>query len=245
LKRLLSGNHQDLKGAVEDAARLYDLIGYRFVNQSLLIQALKHRSYLPFTNEQRVDSNERLELLGDAVLGLVVTEHLYRRYPKKEEGDLTTMKSLMVSRKILAHSARRIGLGDFVLLSQAEERSGGRNRTSILADVFESLVGAIYLDGGLASARAFVHRHLLSRMDDIVGQEQHRNYKSLLLEYAQARNLGAPVYIVVAEHGPDHDKTFTVEVQIQDETVGIGTGNSKKKAEQQAAKSALDKLMVV
>jgi len=244
LKRLAPGDHRPLRGRVEDAARLSDVIGYRFVNKALLIQALKHRSYLPFSNERRVDSNERLELLGDAVLGLVVTEHLFRLYPKKEEGDLTALKSLMVSRKILASSARQIGLGDFVLLSQAEERSGGRNRPSILADVFEALTGAIYLDGGLASARSFVQKHLLSRMDDIVHQEQHRNYKSLLLEYAQGRNLGAPIYVVTAEQGPDHDKTFTVEVRIQDQAVGKGMGNSKKKAEQQAAKSALEKLMV-
>jgi ribonuclease-3 len=245
IRGLLSQNHRSPNDGPGSVARVYDLIRYRFVNQALLTQALKHRSYLPFVNEERVESNERLELLGDAVLGLVVTEYLYRRYPYKEEGELTSMKSLMVSRKILAALARQMGLGDLVLISQSEERSGGRRRSSILADCFEALIGAIYLDGGLASARAVIHSQLLEQMDEIFGQEQHRNYKSLLLEYAQGRSLGSPVYAVVSEHGPDHDKIFTVEVRIMNEIVGRGSGNSKKKAEQQAARAALEKLMVI
>lgn len=242
LRSLFTRNHEALRKEEAGLTQFEALLGYSFIDRGLLVQALKHRSYLPLANEERVSSNERLELLGDAVLGLLVTEHLYRRYPEKEEGDLTPMKSLLVSRKILAAAARQIGLGGFVLLSQSEERSGGRHRSSILADVFEAVTGAIYLDGGLASARAFVQRHLLSRLDEIVRQEQYRNFKSLLLEYAQGRSLGAPVYIVTAEEGPDHQKVFTVEVRIQDKTVGKGSGNSKKKAEQEAAKAALERL---
>ncbi|MDZ7289776.1 MAG: ribonuclease III [candidate division KSB1 bacterium] len=230
------------EGSEAKAKAFAKLIRYRFRNRDLLLQALKHRSYLPQVNERRVNSNERLELLGDAVLGLLVTEALYRRYPSKEEGDITAMKSLLVSRKILARFARQLNLGRYVLMSEAEERSGGRTRPSIISDTFEAVIGAIYLDGGIAPARTFVESIVLKEMDDILNEEQHKNFKSLLLEYSQSRNLGVPFYAIRSEEGPDHDKIFTVEVRIQNRIVGVGVGNSKKRAEQNAAQNALEKL---
>lgn len=217
-------------------------IGYRFRRRDLLVQALKHRSYLPQVNEHRACSNERLELLGDAVLGLIVTDYLYRRYPEKEEGDITAAKSLLVSRKILTRIARNLDLGRFILMSDSEDHAGGRKRPSILADTFEALIGAIFLDGGLLHARGFIERTLLKEMDAILSEEQHRNFKSLLLEFAQSHSLGTPYYKVIAEEGPDHEKTFTVEVVIQNRTLGVGAGHSKKRAEQEAAQQALAQL---
>jgi ribonuclease-3 len=225
-------------------AKLSPVIGYAFSDPSLLMQALKHRSYLPEVNESRVQSNERLELLGDSVLGLVVTESLFHRFPEKEEGDLTMIKSLLVSRKVLCTCCHNMRIGKYILLSESEEHSGGRERPSILADAFEAIIGAIYLDGGLSAAREFIEDHLLHQMESTLNDEDHRNFKSMLLEYSQSRNLGAPAYVIRSEEGPDHDKWFTVEVKIQNQAMGIGEGNSKKHAEQLAARSALEKLRV-
>lgn len=227
---------------VPHSRELAGTIGYRFRRQELLRQALKHRSYLPQVNEHRACSNERLELLGDAVLGLIVTEFLYRKFPEKEEGDITAAKSLLVSRKILTRIARKLDLGQFILMSDSEDHAGGRLRPSILADTYEALLGAIFLDGGLSRARRFIERTLLSEMDAILSEEQHRNFKSMLLEFSQSHNLGTPYYSVIAEEGPDHQKMFTVEVKIQNRTLGVGTGHSKKRAEQEAAQQALAQL---
>jgi ribonuclease-3 len=230
------------EGSEANAKEFAKLIGYRFHRFELLRQALKHRSFLPQVNERRVHSNERLELLGDAVLGLVVTEALFHRFPDKEEGEITAMKSLLVSRKILARFARQLDLGRFILMSEAEERSGGRMRPSIISDTFEAVIGAVYLDGGLERAKAFVEDIVLKEIDTILNEEQHRNFKSLLLEYSQSRNLGVPFYNICSAEGPDHDKIFTVEVKIQNRTVGVGVGNSKKRAEQKAAQNALSQI---
>lgn len=225
-----------------DKEELFRALGYKFSKLSLLEQALKHRSVLPALSERRVDSNERLELLGDAVLGIVVTEFLYTAYPEKEEGELTSMKSLLVSRKVLARVANKLGLGKFVFLSEAEVRSGGRSRPSIVADALEATIGAIYLDGGLDAARSFILHRVLNNYEAILNEDVYKNFKSILLEYSQSRNLGAPFYIIRSEDGPDHNKMFTVEVRIQNKPIGVGIGNSKKRAEQKAAQDALEKL---
>ncbi|MCA9741593.1 MAG: ribonuclease III [Deferribacteres bacterium] len=225
-----------------DFETIYEILNYKFTNFSYIEQALKHRSILPVLNQKRVDSNERLELLGDAVLGLVVTEFLYRQYPEKEEGELTSMKSLLVSRKILARVANRLNVGKLLFLSDSEIKSGGRTRHSIIADALEAILGALYLDGGLEVARKFVIENVLSDYEKILNAEIYKNFKSILLEYSQSRNLGAPFYIIRSEDGPDHNKLFTVEVRIQNKTVGVGVGNSKKRAEQRSAQDALDKL---
>ena len=222
---------------------LEKLLGYHFKNEDLLVKALKHRSYV-YAEEgsDRIESNERLELLGDAVLELLVTEYLYRRFEDKGEGELTQMKSQLVSRTVLARQAGRLGVGAFVLLSADEREANGGQRPSILCDTLESLIGAIYLDGGLEASRAFVRCAVLADFHQIVEQDDNLNFKSKLLEYAQSMGNGHPRYLVHAEHGPDHDKIFSVEVCITGQRMGWGQGRSKKEAQQMAAKDALESL---
>ncbi|MFQ5629094.1 MAG: ribonuclease III [bacterium] len=227
-----------------DFESVHKTLNYKFSQSGLIEQALKHRSILPALNQKRVDSNERLELLGDAVLGLAVTEFLYKRYPHKEEGELTSMKSLLVSRKILARIATKLGIGKLLLLTDSEIKSGGQTMHSIIADALEAIIGALYLDGGLETAKKFVIQNVLGDYETILNEEIYKNFKSILLEYSQSRSLGAPFYIIRSEDGPDHNKLFTVEVRIQNKTVGVGAGNSKKRAEQRAAQDALEMLGV-
>ncbi len=233
------------KKAIQMANEDTNLVGlskrlcYAFSDDQILLKALKHRSYLTVSGESRIQSNERLELLGDAVLGLIVTEFLYQAYPNKEEGDLTTLKSVLVSRKSLSKIGRELGLGQYMLLSVAESKSGGRKRASILADAIEALIGAIYLDGGLAEAEQFVQKNIISRLDELQADGVMKNYKSILLEYCQSVSWDGPVYVVDDETGPDHDKTFTVAAIVNGEKKGYGVGHTKKLAEQQAAKQVL------
>ncbi len=216
--------------------------GIRFHDRGILEQALTHRSYLGCNGGDPGRSNERLEFLGDAVLELVVIEHLYRAFPVDREGELTKKKSLLVSKGVLAHRAERMGLGEFILLSESERDSGGRERASILADAFEAVVGAIYLDRGIAMARRFIQEQLLHTATSILEDRAHLNYKSLLQEYVQARHKTHPRYRVVTEVGPDHMKLFTVEVSVRGMLLGRGQGRNKKEAEQNAAGDALGRL---
>ncbi len=234
-KLFFNKNEQKLK----NIDHLCQRINYTFRDQTILFQSLKHRSFLTTSGEPRITSNERLELLGDAVLGLVVTEYLYKDYPKEEEGGLTTLKSLLVSRKSLSTIAREFGLGEYLLLSDAEANAGGRNRSSILADAVEAIIGAIYLDGGLEQASQFIHMHIIDHLEDFLAQGIMKNYKSILLEYCQGACLSGPNYVVKDEKGPDHDKTFIIAVHVNGDNVGLGQGHTKKLAEQRAAKEAL------
>lgn len=217
-------------------------INYRFHDQALLIHALKHRSYLVHTGEDRLQSNERLELLGDSVLGLVVTEKLYADFPDEEEGVLTNYKSMLVNRVNLSRVAREFDLGKFLLLNDSEERAGGRQRDSILSDAVEAVIGAMYLDGGLEPARKMIHKHIITGLAMLLVETQYQNYKSLLLEHCQRENKLGPAYMVEHEEGPDHNKIFTVGVFINGLKFGSGTGSSKKLAEQRAAEEAYNKL---
>ena len=237
----LAGDREEF--ALGSRRTLGKLLGYRFKDEDLLVKALKHRSYV-YAEEgrDRIESNERLELLGDAVLELLVTEYLYRRFEDKGEGELTQMKSQLVSRTVLARQADRLGVGAFVLLSADEREANGGQRPSILCDTLESLIGAIYLDGGLEAARAFVRRAVLADFQQIVQQDANFNFKSKLLEYSQGMGNGHPRYLVHAEEGPDHDKIFSVEVCITGQRMGWGQGRSKKEAQQMAAKDALESL---
>lgn len=219
-----------------------NLISYIFAKPSLLCWALTHRSYLNNNGNELPCSNERLEFLGDSVLELVVNEYLYDRYPDHQEGELTKMKSLLVSRGVLAEQAKRLNLGRFIFLSEAERDSGGTFRASILADGFEAVIGALYLDGGLDQARAFVKRHLLSDVHRILGNRSHLNYKSVLQENIQERYKTYPRYRSITETGPDHRKVFTVEVTVRGDSLGLGKGTNKKRAEQAAARNALERL---
>lgn len=217
-------------------------LDYTFSNPRLLTQALKHRSYVYKKNECRTASNERLEFLGDAVLDLVVTENLFRRFKTKREGDLTQIKSLLVSKVVLAEKGRDLSLGQYLYLSKEETQAGGRNRTSIIGDAFEALLGAIYLDGGLLAAQKFLIHTLLLNTDEIIANGDYLNFKSVLLEHTQSEKQSLPRYFVNSVKGPDHRKFFTVEVIIEDKQMGIGTGRSKKEAQQMAAKEALKRL---
>ncbi|HDH99804.1 MAG: ribonuclease III [Candidatus Latescibacterota bacterium] len=221
---------------------LQTLIGYKFKDERLLVQALSHRSYAYELGRSGVDSNERLEFLGDAVLNMVVADYLYRKFEEEREGALTQMKSTMVSKRVLARMAKEIGLGEYIMLGESEEASGGRERTSILGDAYEALVGAIYLDGGMRPVRKFLKRHLLHDMHGVLSDEELKNYKSALLELAQREGWGHPVYELQGEEGPDHRKLFTVEVKVKGQVYGVGQGRSKKRAEQMAAREALKRL---
>jgi ribonuclease-3 len=204
-----------------------------------LQQALTHRSYLGEAAE--VTSNERLEFLGDAVLGLVVCEYLYTKYGDRTEGELAKAKAVAVSEPVLADAAKQLGLDEMILMSSGEEASGGRERLSILSDSFEALVALVYLDAGLEAARQFCLRALESILIDIERQEHIRDYKSLLQEMTQGLHKKAPKYVVLREDGADHDKTFVVEARLNGAILGRGSGKSKKQAEQAAALEALEK----
>jgi ribonuclease-3 len=217
---------------------LENRINYHFTDQSLLFQAVKHRSFLTETGEERLQSNERLEMLGDSVLGLVVTDYLFNNFPDHEEGGLTNLKSLLVNRKILSQIARQAGLGKYIYLNEAEERSGGRERESILADAVEAIIGAIYLDGGLEAASDFIYENITARLNTLLSNSPLKNYKSILQEFCQSQSLSGPTYKIEYERGPDHQKTFYIAVWIDSRTMGRGSGHSKKNAEQKAAKEA-------
>jgi ribonuclease-3 len=186
-----------------------------------------------------IESNERLEFLGDAVLDLVVTDHLFASRPDEDEGKLSKIKSLVVSAKVLAEVARERGVGAHISLSRSEERGGGRDRESILADAFEAVIGAIYLDAGYGSAHRFLHRALIPAFGRFLSDQDFANYKSALLEYSQGKGWGAPQYEVEKTEGPEHHKRYQVVVRVHGEVWGRGKGHSKKEAEQSAARKAL------
>lgn len=216
------------------------VIGYHFHNISLLQNALTHSSYANERWHNSLLSNERLEFLGDSVLGMLVAEYLYRNFPNRPEGELTRMRADMVCEQTLAAAAERIGLGTHLLLGHGEEQGGGRTRSSILADAMESVIAACFLDGGLEAAARFVKRFILVEVP--VSRPHNMDYKTALQELVQQKKNQTLTYTLVGQSGPDHDKVFDVEVCLNGETVGSGSGSSKKRAEQMAAKSAMEKL---
>jgi ribonuclease-3 len=215
-------------------------IGYRFHNISLLQNALAHSSYANERWHNSLMSNERLEFLGDSILGMLVADHLYRNFPNRPEGELTRMRADMVCERALAVVAGQIGLGGHMLLGKGEELGGGRNRDSILADAVESVIAACYLDGGMEAAKQFVDRFVLTRVPDT--KLNNADYKTALQELVQQKRNQTLIYTLVGESGPDHDKHFVVELKLNDKVVGQGTGTSKKRAEQDAAKVAYEAL---
>ena len=215
-------------------------IGYRFRNISLLQNALTHSSYANERWHNSLLSNERLEFLGDSVLGMVVAEYLYKQFPDRPEGELTKMRADMVCETSLAAIADKIGLGQHLLLGHGEDRLGGRNRASILADAVESVIAASYLDGGMAAAEGFIRRFVLTNVP--VKRMLNTDYKTALQELVQQKKNQVLTYVLTGESGPDHDKVFSVDVLLNDVPVGSGTGSSKKRAEQAAAQSALEAL---
>ena len=217
-------------------------LGYRFNDPDLLDEALSHRSFIGVYGEDRLESNERLEFLGDAVLDLIVAHELFKRYPEKAEGDLTELKSLLVSRPTLQQTATEVGIGDALLLSKNEEATGGRKRPSILADAFEAVLGAIYVDGGYDAVQRIVVGRIIRELPAVARIPGYRNYKSILLEHVQKNKMGRLIYRTKNEEGPDHQKTFTVEVLLDQQVLGEGEGNSKKQAQQDAARASLEHL---
>ena len=217
-------------------------LGVEFRDPQLLEQALVHSSYLNECPECGTTCNERLEFLGDAVLGMVVAEHLYCALPAYQEGRLTAIRSTLVRRESLATAAARIGLGDCLRLGKGEDASGGRTKPKNLADAFEAIVGALYLDQGLTVAAAFVLRHLGLDEASHAAHNLEFNHKALLQETLQANNDSIPQYKTVLAVGPDHDKQFTVEVLVDGLPLGRGTGRTKKSAEFAAARDALESL---
>ncbi len=213
-------------------------LGYSFSNRELLSEALNHSSY---ANEHRgagISSNERLEFLGDSVLGFVTAEFLFKNYPRLPEGDLTRMRAALVCEQSLYEVAKMLELGQYLKLGKGEEAGGGRERQSILADAVEAVFAAVYLDGGMEQIRGLIHRVLLSRAP---AAEERKDYKTTLQEIVQ-RKIGQQLtYHMVEESGPDHNKTFVFEVRLNGEPIGRGDGHSKKEAEQAAARDALER----
>ena len=215
-------------------------IGYKFRDISLLHNALAHSSYANERWHCSLMSNERLEFLGDSILGMVVAEYLYRSFPDRPEGELTRMRADMVCEKTLAAVAGRIDLGGHLLLGTGEEQGGGRTRNSILADAVESVIAASFLDGGMEAARAFIQKFILVEVP--VKKLHNVDYKTSLQELVQQKKNQVLTYTLVGESGPDHDKRFDVEVRLNGQVVGLGSGSSKKRAEQDAAHAAMEAL---
>ena len=219
---------------------LEEAIGYHFSNITLLQNALTHSSYANERWHDGLMSNERLEFLGDSILGMVVADYLYKNFPNRPEGELTRMRADMVCETSLAAVAARVDLGRHLLLGHGEEQGGGRTRASTLADAVESVIAASYLDGGMEAAKQFIQRFILC--DVPVSKLHNVDYKTALQELVQQKKNQTLTYALVGESGPDHDKQFFVEVSLNGQVVGKGTGSSKKRAEQDAARVAVEEM---
>ena len=220
----------------ESVAGLQEKIGYKFKNEKLLLEALSHSSY---ANENKnLKSNERLEFLGDSVLSIIVSDHIFKHFSHIPEGDLTKLRASLVCESALFDFAKKINLGDYILLGKGEEQTGGRERPSIVSDAFEAVIAAVYLDGGMETAREYVLSFI---PEDITpkGSDAFHDYKTILQEVIQRNPEERVTYHLKSESGPDHDKHFTVQVMLNNNVIGEGTGRSKKTAEQAAAKEAL------
>lgn len=223
-----------------DFSKFEKEIGVKFKDKKLLEQAFIHRSYLNENTGLKLSHNERLEFLGDAVLELVVTDHLYQKYPDRDEGSLTAYRSALVNAVLIGGVAQELGMNEYLLLSKGEAKDAGRARSYILANTYESFVGALYLDQGYDRARDFIARTLFGKIDSIVTHKLWRDAKSLVQEKAQEHLGVTPEYKVLGEVGPDHDKHFTVGIFFGKNNIAEGRGHSKQEAEQFAAKKALE-----
>ena len=212
-------------------------LGYKFQNRALLINALTHSSYANENRGRSCESNERLEFLGDSVLGMVVADALYKRFPELPEGRMTRLRAQLVCEESLHRVAAQLGLGEYIRLGRGEEHTGGRSRTSILADAVEAVIAAMYLDGGMDVARGFINRFILSELE--AGLPGSGDNKTELQELVQKKPGSVLSYELLGESGPDHDKTFTSQVLLNGRAIGSGSGRTKKEAEQAAARAAL------
>ncbi len=212
-----------------------------FKDKDLLKQAFIHRSYINENPNTGLSHNERLEFLGDAVLELVITDYLYKKYPDQAEGDLTSYRAALVNAVTISEAASKLEMNDFLLLSRGETKDKGKARQYILANTFEAFVGAVYLDQGYDVAQGFIAENLFGLIDDIVEQKLWRDPKSLVQEKAQEEHNVTPSYKVISESGPDHDKHFTIGIYFGKDKIAEGKGKSKQEAEQDAAKNAIEK----
>ena len=215
-----------------DIKKFQEVIGYHFHDEKLLRQALTHSSFANEKHLKKHSDNERLEFLGDAVLEIISSEFLYKEYPDKPEGELTKLRASIVCEPTLALCTKDIALGEYLLLGKGEDQTGGRGRKSILSDALEAVIGAIYLDGGFANAKEFIHKYILT---DIEHKQLFYDSKTILQEIVQAKYSGSMTYHLLGEEGPDHNKSFKVSVFIGKKEYGIGCGRTKKAAEQDAA----------
>ena len=222
-----------------DLQRFADMLGVVFNDQNVLLSALTHRSYLNEHREATQEHNERLEFLGDAVLELVVTDYLYKKYPEKPEGELTAVRAALVNTISLSESAAKLGLNDFLLMSKGEAKDTGRARQYILANAFEACIGALYVDQGYDVAEQFIASQLYGKTDEIVAKRLWQDAKSRFQELAQDQFSITPTYELLGQEGPDHDRVFTIGVFLKKEQVAEGKGRSKQEAEQQAAEAAI------
>ncbi|CAM3171196.1 ribonuclease III [Streptobacillus felis] len=225
-----------------DFEELMSKINYTFKNKKLLLEALTHSSYVNEHNSPNIKDNERLEFLGDSVMDLITTEYIFTKNLNSTEGELSKFKSKIISETVFATISRDLDLGNYIFLSNSENISGGRERNSVLGDVFEALIGAIYLDSDYPTTREIVIKLLDSKIKNLDQIEWVSDYKSALQEITQLKFKVTPIYTVVKEDGPDHDKTFEVEVSVEDKVFGKGVAKSKKMAEKIAAKQAIEKL---
>ena len=219
--------------------KLEEKIGYHFTDQKLFEQAMIHSSYANERHISKLECNERLEFLGDAVLEIVSSDFLYSKFPDMPEGDLTKTRASMVCEPTLAYCAEELNLGSFLLLGKGEEATGGRLRNSIVSDAMEALIGAIYLDGGFANAKEFIHRFILNDMEH---KKLFFDSKTILQEIVQGENSGVLNYQLIREEGPDHNKNFEVAARIDEKEIGRGSGRTKKAAEQLAAYNGILKI---
>jgi len=213
-------------------------LGYTFNDKRLLVLALVHRSFVNENRDIIDEHNERLEFLGDSVLGLIISEYLYRYLPDTPEGELSYLRSRLVEASSCVNYVGQLGIEDYVLLGKGEQLNDGRGRESILADLFEAIVGAIFLDGGIEPTKRFIFQNFSIQINEIMKQPDH-NWKALLQDYSQKNYQEPPHYVVIDESGPDHSKTFVISVQIRGNELGRGAGSSKKEAQQAAAEEAL------
>ncbi len=228
-----------MEGITDGAARLAERLGHELATPSLLQQAVSHRSWC--AEQGGRPSNERLEFLGDAVLGLVVAEYCYRRFPEMPEGELAKVRAAVVNARVLAEVAEQLGIGDALMLGKGEEASGGRTKPSILADSLEAVIGAVYLDAGWSAAERLIVAHLGPRIGRAAAEPDGFDQKGLLQELTVRQGMGIPRYVVVGT-GPDHDRKFEAAVFVSGERRGAGVGGTKKDAEQEAARQALGEL---
>lgn len=224
---------------IEEVSRLEERIGYIFKDKTILIEALTHSSYANEKKSRRIH-NERLEFLGDSVLSLIVTEYMYKNYPKCSEGKLSKIRAGLVCEKSLYEISARLSIREYIFLGKGEELTGGRNRVSILSDVLEAIIGGIYIDGGIEKSREFILTQFKKLIDEAIKEENYfADYKTLLQEILQKDSSDSIEYILKDEKGPDHDKIFYTQVVYREKVLGEGVGKNKKSSEQMAAKDAL------